>query len=133
MMSCDVFIVEADTISSINRGSRSRNSFTMTTSREEVTYIQKLYSTVNNDDLLEFRIPSNVKGNMLLSDVMLRFVVKIPQTNHADKIIPQNFFGAKQFGSLEIRINGEAVTRRNCSNEYFCHYISTKHLQLGIT
>ena len=91
----------------------------MAPSGKGVTYIQKIFATVNNDDLLEFRIPGNVKGNMLLSDVMLRFVVKIPQTLHAGKIIPQNYFGAKQFGSLEIRINGEAVTRRNCANEYF--------------
>jgi len=91
----------------------------MSPSTKGVTYIQKIFSTVNNDDLLEFRIPGNVKGNMLLSDVMLRFVVKIPQTLHTGKIIPQNYFGAKQFGSLEIRINGEAVTRRNCANEYF--------------
>ena len=91
----------------------------MTPSEKGVSYIQKLFATVNNDDLLEFRIPPNAKGNMQLSDVLLRFVVKIPQTLHTGKIIPQNYFGAKQFGSLEIRINGEAVTRRNCSNEYF--------------
>ena len=91
----------------------------MSPNTKGVTYIQKLFATVNNDDLLEFRIPPNVKGNMLLSDVMLRFVIKIPQKDHPAKIIPQNYFGAKQFGSLEIRINGEAVTRRNCSNEYF--------------
>ena len=91
----------------------------MSRSTKGATYIQKLFPTVNNEDLLEFRVPPNVKGNMLLSDVMLRFVVKIPQTYHATKLVPQNYFGPKQFGNLEIRINGEAVTKRNCSNEYF--------------
>ena len=33
--------------------------------------------------------------------------------------LSRNFFGSKQFSSVEIRINGEAITRRSCANEYF--------------
>jgi len=85
---------------------------------QEKSFIQKVYPTVNNEDLLEFRIPANFKGNMQMSDVMLRFVVKIPQISET-KLIPQNLLGAKQFSSVEIRVNGDAVTRRSCANEYF--------------
>lgn len=87
-------------------------------SDDQRTFIQKVYPTVNNEDLLEFRIPPNVKANLCLSNVMLRFMVKIPQTS-GTIVIPENLLGAKQFSSLEIRINGDAVNRRNCSNEYF--------------
>ena len=83
---------------------------------EEKT-ISKVYPTVNNDDLLEFRLSPN-KGNMQLSDVVLRFVVKIKQPD-SEAIIPENFLGPKMFSSLEIRVNGDAITRRSCSNEFF--------------
>ena len=85
---------------------------------QERTIIQRIYPIVNNEDLLEFRIPANVKANLCLSNVMLRFVVKIPQVN-GETIIPENLLGAKQFSSLEIRINGDAVSRRSCANEYY--------------
>ena len=90
----------------------------MSFSSLENTHIQKLYPTVNNDDLLEFRIPPSVKGNMLLSDVLLRFQVTIPQMDESE-VVPENLLGAKQFSSVEIRINGDAVSRRSCANEYF--------------
>ena len=83
-------------------------------------YTQKLFPTINNDDLLEFRIPPNQKGQLDLSNTLLHFVVTLPSP--ADKtvsIIPQNFLGPKQFSSLEVRVNGEAVTRRSCANELF--------------
>ena len=35
------------------------------------------------------------------------------------KVVGQNYVGPKQFSSLEVRLNGEAVTRRSCANEYF--------------
>ena len=85
---------------------------------DENSSVQKLYPIVNNDDLLEFRIPGNPRGHMQIGKVLLRYVVHIPQANGADQI-PENLFGPKQFSSLEIRINGESITRRNCSNEYF--------------
>ena len=93
-------------------------TLTMDNSDQEKTFIQKLYPTVNNEDLLEFRVPPNVKGNMQMSDVMLRFLIKIPQTS-ATMLLPENLLGAKQFSSVEIRINGDAVTRRSCANEYY--------------
>ena len=83
-------------------------------------YTQKLYPTINNDDLLEFRIPPNQKGQLDLSNILLHFVLKLPTP--ADKtvnLLPQNFLGPKQFSSVEVRVNGEAVTRRSCANEYF--------------
>ena len=84
------------------------------------TYYQKLYPTVNNEDLLEFRIPQNVKANMCLSDVLLRYIIKLPEIDTKDiKLLPENFLGHKQFSSLEVRINGDAISRRSCSNEYF--------------
>ncbi len=58
----------------------------MSFSSLENTHIQKLYPTVNNDDLLEFRIPPSVKGNMLLSDVLLRFQVTIPQMDESEVV-----------------------------------------------
>ena len=85
---------------------------------QERTYVQKVYSTVNNEDLLEFRIPANVKANLCLSNVLLRFMVKVPQQSGV-YILPENLLGAKQFSSVEIRINGDAVSRRSCANEYF--------------
>ena len=84
----------------------------------ERTTIQKVYPHVNNEDLMEFRIPANFKANLCLSSVMLRFVIKIPQVN-GKIFIPENLLGAKQFSSVEIRINGDAVSRRSCANEYF--------------
>ena len=86
---------------------------------EKNTYFQKLYPTVNNEDLLEFRIPGNTKANMCLSNVLLRFVVQVPEIDNAEVLYPDNFLGHKQFSSVEVRINGDAVSRRNCSNEYF--------------
>ena len=61
----------------------------MDISDDQRTFIQKVYPTVNNEDLLEFRIPPNVKANLCLSNVMLRFMVKIPQTS-GTIVIPEN-------------------------------------------
>ena len=91
----------------------------MTEQREHL-YTQKLYPTVNNDDLLEFRMPANTRGQLDLNNVKLHFKATLDTPTVADdKIIPQNFFGSKQFSSVEIRLNGEAVARRSCANEYF--------------
>ena len=86
----------------------------------EHLYTQKLFPTINNDDLLEFRIPPNQKGQLDLSNIFLHFVVKLPTPADTNiKILPQNFLGPKQFSSVEVRLNGEAVSRRSCANEYF--------------
>ena len=91
----------------------------MENNREHL-YTQKVYPNVNNDDHLEFRIPPNSKGQLDLGNVMLHFKVDFPDPKTQDyKILPQNFLGPKQFSSLEVRVNGEAVTRRSCANEYF--------------
>ena len=93
----------------------------MSDANTEHLYTQRLYSTVNNADLLEFRIPPNTRGHLDLSNVLLHFKVKIPdiRDEKVTKLRGQNFLGPKQFSSLEIRINGETVTRRSCANEYF--------------
>jgi len=83
----------------------------------EKSFVQKVYPTVNNEDLLEFRIPANFKGNMEMSNVLLRFLITIPQTEETT-LVPENLLGAKQFSSVEIRVNGDVVTRRSCANEY---------------
>lgn len=91
----------------------------MTEEREHL-YTHKLYPTVNNEDLLEFRMPANSRGQLDLSGVKLHFKASLDTPATAsDVIVPQNFFGAKQFSSVEIRLNGEAVARRSCANEYF--------------
>ena len=83
-------------------------------------YTQKVYPTINNNDLLEFRVPPNQKGQLDLGNVLLHFKVTLPTpTDKTSKVLPQNFFGPKQFSSLEVRINGEAISRRSCANEYF--------------
>ena len=106
----------------------SRKTVIMKSATERNTYFQKLYPTVNNDDLLEFRIPPNQKSNMCLSNVLLRFIIRLPQPSEANvELLPENFLGAKQFSSLEVRINGEAVTRRNCANEYL-HSVNFQYL-----
>ena len=88
--------------------------------KREHLYTQKLFPTINNDDLLEFRIPPNQKGQLDLSNILLHFVIDLPSpSDNTAKIIPQNFLGPKQFSSVEVRVNGEAVTRRSCANEYF--------------
>ena len=89
------------------------------TNREQLA-TQKIYPTINNDDLLEFRIPPNSKGQLDLRNVMLHFITSIPSmTDDVNVIVPQIFFGAKQFSSVEIRVNGESATRKSCSNEFF--------------
>ena len=88
--------------------------------KREHLFTQKLFPTINNEDLLEFRIPPNKRGQLELSSVLLHFIVTIPTP--ADKtadLVPQNLLGPKQFSSVEVRVNGEAVTRRSCANEYF--------------
>ena len=90
----------------------------MDSDNPERTYVQKVYPTVNNEDLLEFRIPANVKANLCLSHVLLRFMLKLPKNNKI-LILPENLLGAKQFSSVEIRINGDAISRRSCANEYY--------------
>ena len=88
--------------------------------KREHLYTQKLFPTINNDDLLEFRIPPNQKGQLDLSNILLHFVLKLPvPADKAVNLLPQNFLGPKQFSSVEVRVNGEAVTRRSCANEYF--------------
>ena len=83
-------------------------------------YTQKVYPTINNNDLLEFRVPANQKGQLDLGNVLLHFKASLPvPADKSAKILPQNYFGPKQFSSLEIRINGEAISRRSCANEYF--------------
>jgi hypothetical protein len=82
----------------------------------EKMLVQKVFPVVNNSDLLEFRIPAYERGQLDLENVMLHFTTRTPVD---DEIIPENFFGSKQFSSVEIRINGEAITRRSCANEYF--------------
>lgn len=91
----------------------------MTDEREHL-YTQKLFPSVNNNDLLEFRIPPNPKGHLDLGNVLLHFKVTLPTPKTSGvKLVPQNFLGSKQFSSLEVRVNGEAVARRSCANEYF--------------
>ena len=92
----------------------------MSTPEMEHLYTQKLFPTVNSDDLLEFRILPNSKGQIDLANVLLHFTVAAPKSAVPDtKMRGQNYMGAKQFSSVEIRINGEAITRRSCANEYF--------------
>ena len=110
----------------------------MKSATERTAYYQKLFPSVNNEDLLEFRIPPNQKSHMCLSNVLLRFIIRIPQPQeHNIHLFPDNYLGAKQFSSLEIRINGEAVSRRNCANEYFhsinMQYISNFAIDYAIT
>ena len=100
----------------------------MRSTSERNAYYQKLYPSVNNEDLLEFRIPPNQKSHMCLSDVLLRFVLRIKQPSETSvHLFPDNYLGAKQFSAVEVRINGEAVSRRNCANEYF-HSINMQYL-----
>ena len=91
----------------------------MSSEKREHLYTQKIYPTVNNDDLLEFRIPANTKGQMDLANITLHFTATTPELSGGKQTYPQNFFGPKQFSSVEVRLNGEAVTRRSCANEYF--------------
>ena len=88
--------------------------------KREHLYTQKLFPTINNDDLLEFRVPPNQKGQLDLSNVLLHFVLNLPTpSDKTAKVFPQNFLGPKQFSSVEVRVNGEAITRRSCANEFF--------------
>ena len=91
----------------------------MTKLAEQFDYIyHKVFPSVNNEDLLEFRIPANVKNQLHLENTVLHFNLEVPQIKNGLDVIPQNFLGPKQFSSLEIRINGDPVSRRSCSNEY---------------
>ena len=44
-------------------------------------------------------------------------MLKVPE-HSGTLIVPENLLGAKQFSSVEIRLNGDAVSRRSCANEY---------------
>ena len=78
----------------------------------------KSYPKLNTNDILEFKVCES-KFQVLLSDVHLHFVVKIPQTGIGSaNLVPQNWFGAKQFSSLEVKLNDESVSRRSMPNEY---------------
>ena len=71
----------------------------MTERNKENLFVQKIYPVINNEDLLEFRIPPFEKGQINLENVLIHFTTKI-QT-HTDKTIkvrPQNFYGAKWNG-----------------------------------
>ena len=88
--------------------------------KREHLYTQKLFPTVNNEDLLEFRIPPNPKGQLDLANVLLHFMITMPRAKDKSECAwPDNFCAAKQFSSLEVRINGQAVSRRSCANEYY--------------
>ena len=80
---------------------------------------QKFYPNVNNEDLLEFRIQADAKGQVDLSNVTLHFSVTVPDLSGGKRTYLQNYLGPKQFSSVEVRLNGKAVTRRSCANEYF--------------
>ena len=81
-------------------------------------YWAKSYPKLNTDDILEFQVCES-KFQVLLSNVCLHFVVKIPQDNISGQdLIPQNWFGAKQFSSVEVKLNDESVSRRSMPNEY---------------
>ena len=57
----------------------------------EHLYTQKIFPTVNNDDLLEFRIQPNSKGQLDLSNVLLHFTAKVPNSKTGGtKIRAQN-------------------------------------------
>ncbi len=88
--------------------------------KREHLYTQKLFPTVNNDDLLEFRIPPNPNGQLDLANALLHFIITMPRAKDKSECVwPDNFCAAKQFSSLEVRINGQAVSRRSCANEYY--------------
>ena len=88
--------------------------------RREHLYTQKLFPIVNNEDLLEFRVPPNPKGQLELANVYLHFMLTLPKASDDSEIAwPQNLVGPKQFSSLEVRVNGEALTRRSCAGEYW--------------
>ena len=93
----------------------------MSKSETEHLYTQKLFPIVNNADHLDFRILPNPKGHIDLSNVLLHFTIIVPHAadHPGTKMRGQNYVGPKQFSSVEIRINGESVTRRSCANEYF--------------
>ena len=81
-------------------------------------YPAKAYPKLNNEDILEFQIPES-KFQVLLSEVYLHFVVQIDQTKiSGGDLIPQNWFAAKQFSSVEVKLNDESVSRRSMPQEY---------------
>ena len=64
----------------------------MTQQDREQLSTQKIYPIINNDDLLEFRIPPNSKGQLDLRNVMLHFNTSIPKTDEEATVLkPQNF------------------------------------------
>ena len=89
-------------------------------------YWVKSYPKLNTDDILEFQVCES-KFQVLLSDVYLHFVVEIDQSYVSSAaLVPQNWFGAKQFSSVEVKLNDESVSRRSMPNEYgLSAYISS--------
>ena len=78
----------------------------------------KAFPKINNEDILEFQVPQS-KFQMLLSEVYLHFTVRLDQSQvQGGEIVPQNWFGAKQFSSVEVKLNDESVSRRSMHHEY---------------
>ena len=86
----------------------------------------KAYPKLNNEDILEFQVHPS-KFQVLLSEVYLHFTIRLDQsTIKGGEIIPQNWFGAKQFSSVEVKLNDESVSRRSMHHEYaLSAYINT--------
>ena len=81
-------------------------------------YPAKAYPKLNNEDILEFQVPQS-KFQVQLSEVYLHFIVHIDQSKiSGGDLIPQNWFAAKQFSSVEIKLNDESVSRRSMPHEY---------------
>ena len=85
-----------------------------------IKQITKIYPRINNENILDFQIPAS-KFQVLLSEVCIHFKVQLPRKKNSEswEIIPENWFGAKQFSSVEVKINDENVTHRSMGNEYF--------------
>ena len=80
--------------------------------------IQKIYPRLNNDDLLEFEIPAS-RFQVLLSEVYLHFVVSLDQSQiSGGDLVPENWFGPKQFSSVEVKLNDDSLSRRSMPHEY---------------
>ena len=64
----------------------------MTQQDREQLSTQKIYPIINNDDLLEFRIPPNSKGQLDLRNVMLHFTTSLPSVDDETTVLKKAMF-----------------------------------------
>ena len=99
---------------------KTNHSYIISETTMTIKHYARIYPRINNENILDFQIPGS-RYQVQLNEVQLHFKIQIPAKPGGKtwEIIPQNWFGPKQFSSMEVKINDEIVANRSMANEYF--------------